>query len=244
MRRGCLAVLLFWALGAEGEVHYRLPWPEGLSFMFTQVADGRVTTHFTKSTLNAIDIAMPVGIPVLAARSGVVEALEADHRSGPEDEAITYEGNFVRVRHDDGTAATYAHLGAHDIAVKAGEPVREGQLLAYSGASGDVSQPHLHFVVTRTRKNASGWSEEISVPVQFYVGVPPVSFPPRAALTVTAKYSGPAPVPRAPSDWQPLVPWKPTVLGPWAEAAAWALLAACFASGVAGMMWFWRFSRD
>jgi murein DD-endopeptidase MepM/ murein hydrolase activator NlpD len=225
-------------------VLYRLPWPEGLSFMFTQVSDGRITSHFTKAMLNAIDIAMPVGVPVLAARSGVVEALEVEHRSGLEDEPLTYEGNFVRLRHEDGTAAIYAHLAWHGIAVAIGEHVQAGQLLAYSGASGDVTQAHLHFAVTRTEKNASGWPEEISIPVQFYVGVPPVVFAPRAALSVTASYSGAAPAPRAPSDWQPLVPWRPAMLGPWAEAGAWALLAACFASGVAGMMWFWRFSRQ
>jgi len=242
MRVACLAFIL-WAACAQAEVLYRLPWPEGLSFMFTQVPDGRITTHFTKATLNAIDIAMPVGIPVLAARSGVVEALEAGHRSGPEDEALTYEGNFVRVRHEDGTAATYAHLAPHEIAVAVGQHVHAGQLLAYSGASGDVSQPHLHFVVTRIQKNAAGWPEEISVPAQFYVGEPPVPFAPRAALTAKAQYAGPAPAPRAPSDWQPLVSWKPAVLGPWAQAGAWALLAACFAGGIAGIAWFWRFSR-
>ncbi len=243
MGRGCLALLLLWALVGQAQVLYRLPWPEGSSFMFTQVSDGRITTHFTKATLHAVDIAMPVGVPVLAARSGIVEALEAEHSAGPQAEALTYEGNFVRVRHEDGTAATYAHLATHRIGVTLGEHVEAGQLLGHSGASGDVSQPHLHFVVTRVEKNASGWSEEISIPVYFYIGAPPVAFPPRAAVTVTAKYSGPAQAPRAPSDWQPLVPWKPAVLGPWAEGGAWALLAACFASGVAGMMWFWRFSR-
>ena len=51
--------------------------------MFTQVADGRITTHFTKATLHAVDVAMPIGVPVLAARAGV-EALAASHplRSG------------------------------------------------------------------------------------------------------------------------------------------------------------------
>ena len=75
MRRWYLGVLLLWTLAARAEVLYRLPWPEGLSFMFTQVADGRITTHFTKATLHAIDVAMPIGVPVLAARAGVVEAL-------------------------------------------------------------------------------------------------------------------------------------------------------------------------
>ena len=111
MRVACLAIGLLWAASAGAEVRYRLPWPEGRSFMFTQVPGGQITTHFTKATVHAVDIAMPEGVPVLAARAGIVEAAQAHHRASPDDEPLTYEGNFVRVRHADGTAATYAHLG-------------------------------------------------------------------------------------------------------------------------------------
>src|SRR5678810_790936 len=108
MRQASLMAGLLWTAFAGAEVLYRLPWPEGLSYMFTQVPDGRITSHFTKATLNAVDIAMPAGVTVLSARAGVVEALEAEQ--GADDEPATYEGNFVRVRHEDGTAAVYAHL--------------------------------------------------------------------------------------------------------------------------------------
>lgn len=243
MRRSCLAFMLLWALAAEAEVLYRLPWPEGLSFMFIQVSDGRITSHYTKATLHAVDIAMPTGVPVLAAREGIVEAVEAGQGASTEQEPSSYEGNFVRVHHDDGTTAVYAHLAPHSAAVAVGDAVRAGQLLAHSGASGDVFEPQLHFGVIRARTNASGYTEEISVPVVFYIGSPAIAFAPRSAVRVTAQYSHPAQPPRAPSEWQPLVPWKPAVLGAWDEAAAWCLLAAWFAGGIAGMAWFWRFSR-
>src|SRR3954453_17871535 len=110
MRIACPPIGLVWALAASAEALYRLPWPEGLSFMFTQAPGGKVTSHFTKATLHAVDIAMPVGVPVLAARGGIVEAVETHHGAGPEEEAFSYEGNLVRVRHGDGTAAIYAHL--------------------------------------------------------------------------------------------------------------------------------------
>lgn len=220
---------------------YRLPWPEGMSFMFTQTPDGHITSHFTKATLYAVDIAMPVGVPVLAARRGIVEALEADT---PEEEPASYEGNFVRVHHEDGTAAIYAHLAPHSLAVKIGEAVDAGQLLGRSGASGDVLEANLHFGVVHVRKNASGWVEEVSVPLTFYVGVPPVAFPPRSAVSLSANYSGPARAPRAPSEWQPLVPWQPSSLGPWDEVRAWCLVAAWLAAGIAGMAWFWKFSGE
>jgi murein DD-endopeptidase MepM/ murein hydrolase activator NlpD len=159
MRIVRIGIGLLWAASAAAEVHYRLPWAEGRSFMFTQVPGGQITTHFSKATLHAVDIAMPEGVPVLAARAGIVEAVQAHHRAGPDEEPLTYEGNFVRVRHADGTAATYAHLGHQSVAVAVGEPIAAAQLLGYSGASGDVVAPHLHFVVTRVQENSAGWRE-------------------------------------------------------------------------------------
>jgi murein DD-endopeptidase MepM/ murein hydrolase activator NlpD len=197
MKAACLAIALAWAASAGAEILYRLPWADGLSYMFTQVPGGRITSHFTKATAQALDIAMPEGVPIVAARDGVVEAAEARYGASPEEEPLTYEGNFVRVRHADGTAALYAHLRHDGVAVAVGESVRAGQLLGYSGATGDVLAPHLHFAVLRTERNSSGWLEEVSLPVRFYVGVPPVVFSPRAALRVRADYSRAAEAPRA-----------------------------------------------
>jgi hypothetical protein len=149
----------------------------------------------------------------------------------------------VRVRHADGTAATYAHLGYQTVAVAVGEGVEATHLLGYSGASGDVVAPHLHFVVTRVQENSAGWREEVSIPVKFYVGEPAVAFAPRAAVTVTANYSGPAEAPRAPSEGGSLASWKRPVLEAGDEARAWGVLALWLACGIAGLVWFWKFSK-
>jgi murein DD-endopeptidase MepM/ murein hydrolase activator NlpD len=242
MRVACVAIALVWAAAAGAEVLYRLPWPDGLSFMFTQVPGGRITSHFTKATLHAVDIAMPEGVRVLAAREGIVEALQAHHGANMDDGPLTYEGNFVRVRHADGSAATYAHLRYQGITVTVGETIEVAQLLGYSGASGDVVEPHLHFAVTRVQQNSSGWREEVSVPVKFYVGVPAIPFAPRAALIATANYSHAAEAPRVPSEPR-LSSWKQPGLESGHEIAAWGLLALWLACGVAGLAWFWRFSR-
>jgi murein DD-endopeptidase MepM/ murein hydrolase activator NlpD len=243
MRVACLAIGLIWAASSAAEVLYRLPWPEGLSFMFIQASDGRVTSHFTKANLYAVDIAMPEGVPVLAARAGTVEAAETHHGASPEQDALSYEGNFVRVRHADGTAAIYAHLKHHGVAVALGEAVTPGQLLGHSGASGDVIEPQLHFGVVHVQTDSSGLREDVSVPMKFYVGVPPVVFPPRAALRVTANYSGAAEMPRTSSEGQPLSPWKRRALDPGEEVRAWCLMVLWVACGVAGLVWFWRFAR-
>ena len=240
MRVACVAIALIWAAAAGAEVLYRLPWPEGLSFMFTQVHGGRITTHFTRATLHAVDIAMPPGVPVLAARAGIVEALEAHH--DPEDGPVTYEGNFVRLRHADGSAATYAHLKHLGVSVSVGEEIDAGQLLGYSGASGDVLEPHLHFVVTRRHQNSAGWREELSIPVKFYVGVPPIEFDPRPALIATANYSSAAEAPSAPSERR-FVSWQRPASQPADEARAWAVLMLWLICGLAAVAWFWRFAR-
>ena len=241
MRVACLAIGFLWAASAGAEALYRLPWAEGLSFMFTQVSDGRISSHFTKATFHAVDIAMPEGVPVVAARRGVVAALETQHGAGSEEEPLTYEGNFVRVRHADGSVAVYAHLKHRGVAVAVSEAVEAGQLLGYSGASGDVLEPHLHFAVSRMEKNSAGWLEDVSVPVRFYVGVPAVAFSPRAALRVTANYSGVAEVPRLASE-VPLFPRKLPVLEPGEEVGAWSRLALWLACGVAALVLYGKFA--
>src|SRR5919108_2463148 len=128
MRLAGLAIGVLWVACAAAETLYRLPWADGLSFTFTQVPGSRITTHFTKATLNAVDIAMPEGTAIVAARDGVVEALQAHHGASADEEPATYEGNFVRVRHADGTAAIYAHLGYGAVTVAVGDSVASGQL--------------------------------------------------------------------------------------------------------------------
>lgn len=242
MRLACFAIGLLWTFGAAAETLYRLPWADGSTFMFTQAPGGRITTHVAKAMLHAVDIAMPAGVPIVAARSGIVEALEEHHGASPEDEPSTYEGNFVRVRHADGTAATYAHLAYRGIEVTVGEKVDAGQLLAYSGASGDVQQAHLHFAVTRRIRNSAGWDEDISLPVTFYVGAPPTLFAARAGQQVRADYSQAAEPPRAPSEVR-LLPLKRPVLRPGEEAGAWIRLALWLACGLAAFAAYWKLTR-
>lgn len=56
-------------------------------------------------------------------------------------------GNVVWLDHGAGTLSVYAHLSR--IGVREGERVRRGQVIGLSGASGDVTFPHLHFEVWR-----------------------------------------------------------------------------------------------
>ena len=72
-------------------------------------------------------------------------------RAGLNAEKYGGRANFVRILHDDGTMALYAHLKAEAAMVRVGQQVRRGQLIGLSGNTGFTSGPHLHFVLQVNR---------------------------------------------------------------------------------------------
>ncbi|GBG15392.1 peptidase M23 [Novimethylophilus kurashikiensis] len=166
---------------------YRLPYLDGKTFTIAQAPSGPITTHTTPESRNAIDIAMPEGSLVLAARDGVVIDAQDGYTEGGKDPRLLSQANDVRLVQDDGTIATYAHLMPRGANVSMGQHVKAGEVIGFAGSTGYSSGPHLHFAVTRVVEN-NGVLSEISVPVSFYVGSPPLVFEPRAGLRVTADY--------------------------------------------------------
>ena len=81
-----------------------------------------------------IDYALPLGTPVLAAADGIVEKAGVDN---------TGYGNVIIIRHlwTDGTV--YAHL--RNWSVQVGQKVKAGEVIGYSGNTGNSTGPHLHF---------------------------------------------------------------------------------------------------
>ncbi|WPC05287.1 peptidoglycan DD-metalloendopeptidase family protein [Pseudomonas benzenivorans] len=122
---------------------YPLPWRGG-PFRLTQGANGKYS-HFTPKGRYAMDIAMPEGTPIVAARGGVVVKTE-NQQSG---RGTNPSGNYVRILHDDGTMGVYLHLMKGSVQVREGRRVEAGQQIARSGNTGNSTGPHLHFVVQR-----------------------------------------------------------------------------------------------
>lgn len=83
-----------------------------------------------------IDIAAPVGTPVFAAASGVIEF--SGWNSGG-------YGNMVDIRHPDGSKTRYAHNSRN--LVRVGQAVEQGQQIALMGSTGYSTGPHVHFEV-------------------------------------------------------------------------------------------------
>ena len=111
----------------------------GLSTGFIWPADGVFTSGYgwRWGRIHAgIDIAAPVGTPILAAASGVIEY--ASWNDGG-------YGNMIDIRHADGTITRYAHM--NELYVKEGQTVSQGQTIGAMGSTGFSTGPHLHFEI-------------------------------------------------------------------------------------------------
>jgi murein DD-endopeptidase MepM/ murein hydrolase activator NlpD len=82
-----------------------------------------------------VDIAAPIGTPIYAAHSGIVQ------RTGP----ATGFGLAIYLRGDDGAVTVYGHVNREF--VSAGQRVVAGQVIAEVGNRGNSTGPHLHFEV-------------------------------------------------------------------------------------------------
>lgn len=126
-------------------VAYSLPLDEAASWEVGQGFHGGYS-HTDEQNRYAVDLIVAEGTPVLAARDGVVMQVESGFdRAGLNRKEFAERANLVRIMHDDGTMAVYAHLQENGVYVRAGERVGVGQQIALSGNTGFSSGPHLHF---------------------------------------------------------------------------------------------------
>lgn len=141
---------------------YRAPFAIATDYPVTQ-AFPQIATHTTRDSYYAVDVAMPIGTDIFAARGGVVfDVAASNFRGGLDPERDGPAANVIRILHDDGTYAIYAHLNTHTIRVRPGDRIERGEYIADSGNTGFSSGPHLHFAVVRN----AGMRIE-SVPVTF-----------------------------------------------------------------------------
>ncbi len=108
------------------------------------ISGGRISSYFGRrnspggigSTYHkGIDWYVPLGTPIYASSGGTVRS--AGWGSG--------YGYVVYIDHPDGRQTRYAHCSR--LVVSAGQYVNQGDLIAYSGSTGNSTGPHLHFEI-------------------------------------------------------------------------------------------------
>ena len=89
-----------------------------------------------------VDYAAPTGTPVMTIGDGVVTSVKYEGAGG----------NTVRIRHNSVYSTAYLHLSKYAKGLKAGQRVRQGEVIGYVGSTGRSTGPHLDF---RVWKNGS-----------------------------------------------------------------------------------------
>ncbi len=87
-----------------------------------------------------VDIAAPVGTPVLASAAGSVETVGTHARLG----------KYVKVKHDGVMSSVYGHMSATK--VRKGQQVKAGQVIGAVGNTGRSTGPHLDFSLRKNGK--------------------------------------------------------------------------------------------
>ena len=121
---------------------YELPFKKGTKYRVVQGYGGLFSHRF----IAAIDFEMPVGTPVYTARGGLIYSYKDDSDEGGPFSKYKNKANYIIIKHDDGSFGCYWRLQKNGVLVKQGR-VSEGQQIGFSGATGLVLRPHLHFSV-------------------------------------------------------------------------------------------------
>lgn len=135
---------------------YHLPFAKGKRFLLIQAYNSKMSHQGELS----LDFKMKKGSKICAARSGVVTSMREDSDRGGLGDQYMNDGNFIIIRHNDGSKAMYWHLQKDGVLVNEGDTVQAGQHIGFSGNTGYSAFPHLHFQL----QDASGKD----IPSRFY----------------------------------------------------------------------------
>jgi murein DD-endopeptidase MepM/ murein hydrolase activator NlpD len=115
-------------------------------------AAGRLTSGFgmrehplygVRKFHSGVDISVGLGTPLHATADGVVSF--ADQSAG--------NGNIVVLEHGSGYSTVYAHNTKN--LVHAGQTVKRGEVVAYSGSTGASTGPHVHYEVWKNGRSVN-----------------------------------------------------------------------------------------
>jgi murein DD-endopeptidase MepM/ murein hydrolase activator NlpD len=119
---------------------------------------------FSHKSERALDFKVKTATKVCAARAGIVTAVRKDSDVGGLKPENLSDGNYILIRHNDGSVANYWHFKKDGVLVNIGDTLQTGQLIGLSGNTGYSAFPHLHFEVQGY--DASG--KYVQLPTRFY----------------------------------------------------------------------------
>lgn len=93
---------------------------------------------------NSVDLAAPIGTPIMASAAGEVIIARGSGWNGG-------YGEYVVIQHDNGSQTLYAH--ASSVIVYPGDRVVQGQVIGYVGSTGKSTGAHLHFEIRNGPRN-------------------------------------------------------------------------------------------
>lgn len=113
-------------------------YPIKFSHISSTFANSRMhpVLHY-KRAHKGVDLAAPIGTPILATGDGVIEII--DRHNG--------YGNMIKIKHDKTFSTIYGHMLRFQRGLSRGSRVKRGQVIGYVGQTGLATGPHCHYEV-------------------------------------------------------------------------------------------------
>lgn len=115
------------------------------AFLKSPLEFSQITSGFTMNRVHPVtgvnkphlgtDYAAPEGTPIMSVGDGVI--LEAQYKQ--------YNGNYVKVKHNDIVTTQYLHMSKIAEGIVPGVAVKQGQTIGYVGSTGLATGPHVCF---------------------------------------------------------------------------------------------------
>lgn len=131
------------------------------TFLEKPLKYGRISSKFNKNRVHPVlkvtkahlgtDFAAPHGTPIIATADGVV--LEAA--------ASKYNGNYVKVKHNNMYTTQYLHMSRFAKGVRKGTKVKQGQVIGYVGSTGLATGPHVCYRFWRNGTQVDPFRENL-----------------------------------------------------------------------------------
>jgi len=172
---------------ATDDEPFRIPFEDGKAHTVGQAFGGPLTSHNSPESQYALDINMPEGTRIVAAKDGIVVDYAFGYtNSGSVDAEQKLKANFVLIEHANGSLTMYSHLAAIPVSLVLGGIVHAGDLIGYSGTTGYSSGPHLHFAVLKPYFKQDGTLVSRAMPFRFYATSSKSIFVPRKGMLLEA----------------------------------------------------------